>query len=118
MIYTVTLNPSLDYLVRTDALRPGALCRTQAEVLRPGGKGVIVSLMCAALGLPTRLADLGLTLEDDFTGVLAATEVNQELEHVPYPVTRERIWDAIVKLEAVSEACDVPAAPAPQVPRD
>lgn len=71
-----------------------------------------------SLGLPTRLADLGLTLEDDFTGVLAATEVNQELEHVPYPVTRERIWDAIVKLEAVSDACDVPAAPAPQVPRD
>ena len=54
MIYTVTLNPSLDYLVRTDALRPGALCRTHDETLYPGGKGVNVSLVCAALGLPTR----------------------------------------------------------------
>ena len=49
MIYTVTLNPSLDYLVRTDALRPGALCRTHHETLYPGGKGVNVSLVCAAL---------------------------------------------------------------------
>ena len=54
MIYTVTLNPSLDYLVHTEALRPGRLCRTDREVLHPGGKGVNVSLVCAALGLPTR----------------------------------------------------------------
>lgn len=71
-----------------------------------------------SLGLPTRLADLGLTLEDDFTEVLAATEVNQELRHVPYKVTQELIWNAIVKLEGVSAACDVPAAPAPTVPLD
>lgn len=50
MIYTVTLNPCLDYIVRTDALRPGALCRTHGETLYPGGKGVNVSLVCAALG--------------------------------------------------------------------
>lgn len=71
-----------------------------------------------SLGLPTCLADLGLTLEGDFTEVLAATEVNQELRHVPYTVTQELIWNAIVKLEEVSAACDVPAAPAPTVPLD
>ena len=54
MIYTVTLNPSLDYLVQTDRLRPGRLCRIHGETLRPGGKGVNVSLVCAALGLSTR----------------------------------------------------------------
>ena len=43
MIYTVTLNPSLDYIVCTDALRPGKLCRTSGETLYPGGKGVNVS---------------------------------------------------------------------------
>ena len=56
MIYTVTLNPSLDYLVRTDAVRPGALCRTREETLHPGGKGVNVALVCAALGVPARAA--------------------------------------------------------------
>ena len=54
MIYPVTLNPSLDYLVQTDHLRPGRLCRMHGETLRPGGKGVNVSLVCAALGLSTR----------------------------------------------------------------
>lgn len=54
MIYTVTLNPSLDYHVSVDALRGGALNRTHNERLYPGGKGVNVSLVCAALGLSTR----------------------------------------------------------------
>lgn len=70
------------------------------------------------LGLPTCLADLGLTVDDDFDEVLAATEVNQELRHVPYPVTRDLIWNAIVNLEDVSKACKVPASPAPSVPEE
>ncbi len=68
------------------------------------------------LGLPTCLADLGLTAKDDFDRVLADTEVNQELKHVPYPVTRDLIWKAIVDLEAFSASCDVPPSPAPMVP--
>lgn len=70
------------------------------------------------LGLPTCLADLGLTLEDDFTEALAATEVNQELRHVPYPVTRDLIWKAIVDLEGLSASCDVSASPAPIAPEE
>lgn len=54
MIYTVTLNPSLDYHLSVDALHPGSLHRTHDEHLLPGGKGVNVSLVCAALGLPTK----------------------------------------------------------------
>ena len=53
MIYTVTLNPSLDYIVHTDCLALGALNRTHDEQLYPGGKGINVSLMLARLGLPT-----------------------------------------------------------------
>ena len=50
MIYTLTLNPSLDYTVRLDSLRPGELNRTAAEDLHPGGKGINVSRMLAHLG--------------------------------------------------------------------
>lgn len=70
------------------------------------------------LGLPTCLADLGLTVEDDFDEALAATEVNQELRHVPYPVTKDLIWKAILDLEGVSASCDIPASPAPSVPEE
>ena len=40
MIYTVTLNPSIDYIVRLDSLVPGITNRTTAEEYYYGGKGI------------------------------------------------------------------------------
>ena len=54
MIYTVTLNPSIDYIAHVDQLTPGALTRTKGEAVYPGGKGVNVALVLARLGLPVR----------------------------------------------------------------
>ena len=51
MIYTVTFNPSLDYVVRLPVLRPGEVNRTEWEALYPGGKGINVSIMLKNLGL-------------------------------------------------------------------
>lgn len=45
MIYTVTFNPSLDYIVRVDDFKPGQVNRTAAERLFPGGKGINVSIV-------------------------------------------------------------------------
>ena len=42
MIYTVTLNPSIDYIVRLDSLVPGITNRTTAEEYYYGGKGMKV----------------------------------------------------------------------------
>ncbi len=50
MIYTVTLNPSLDYLIETDGLKPYRTNRTRSELLVPGGKGLNVSLVLRELG--------------------------------------------------------------------
>ena len=89
MIYTVTLNPSLDYLVRTDALRPGALCRTREERLYPGGKGVNVSLVCAALGLPTRaLGFIAGRTGAMFASLLADTGVEYDFCRLERGMTR------------------------------
>ena len=89
MIYTVTLNPSLDYLVRTDALRPGALCRTHDETLYPGGKGVNVSLVCAALGLPTRaLGFIAGRTGAMFASLLAETGVEYDFCRLEQGMTR------------------------------
>lgn len=89
MIYTVTLNPSLDYIVRTDALRPGALCRTHGETLYPGGKGVNVSLVCAALGLPTRaLGFIAGRTGAMFASLLAETGVEYDFCHLDRGMTR------------------------------
>ena len=51
MIYTVTLNPSLDYLAETPEFCLGRVNRTTAETLRAGGKGINVSRMLKNLGV-------------------------------------------------------------------
>ena len=50
MIYTVTFNPSLDYIVRLDDLRLGEINRVNYEQVLPGGKGVNVSIVLSNLG--------------------------------------------------------------------
>lgn len=50
MIYTVTLNPSLDYYVTVKDFQTGRVNRTVAERITPGGKGLNVSQMLCSLG--------------------------------------------------------------------
>ena len=51
MIYTVTFNPSLDYIVSVDDFTLGRVNRTTKELVYPGGKGVNVSLVLKNLGM-------------------------------------------------------------------
>lgn len=53
MIYTVTLNPSIDYLVSVPDFRTGVTNRTVSEQLLPGGKGINVSIVLKNLGIPS-----------------------------------------------------------------
>ncbi|MGN1406504.1 MAG: 1-phosphofructokinase [Erysipelotrichaceae bacterium] len=50
MIYTVTLNPSLDYIAECEDFTLGATNRTSAELIYPGGKGINVSIVLSNLG--------------------------------------------------------------------
>lgn len=51
MIYTVTLNPSIDYIVRLDSFKDGITNRTTGEEYYYGGKGINVSCVLAELDL-------------------------------------------------------------------
>ena len=54
MIYTLTLNPAIDYVVQLDTpLAGGAINRSQGEAYQFGGKGINVSNVLRALGMPT-----------------------------------------------------------------
>jgi len=55
MIYTVTLNPSLDRTLSVKELNPGALHRARLVREDLGGKGVNVSRSLRALGIPSRI---------------------------------------------------------------
>ncbi|MBO6154568.1 MAG: 1-phosphofructokinase [Lachnospiraceae bacterium] len=50
MIYTVTFNPSLDYIVSVDNFTLGKVNRTTDELMFPGGKGINVSMVLKNLG--------------------------------------------------------------------
>ncbi|MGN0194453.1 MAG: 1-phosphofructokinase [Pseudoramibacter sp.] len=64
MIYTVTFNPSLDYIVSVEHFKLGAVNRTHAELLYPGGKGINVAIVLRNLGMEAKA--LGFTA--GFTG--------------------------------------------------
>ena len=50
MIYTVTFNPALDYVIAVDHFAPGQINRTKEETMVCGGKGINVSALLANLG--------------------------------------------------------------------
>ena len=51
MIYTVTFNPSLDYIVSVPDFKLGLTNRTDSELMLPGGKGINVSIVLENLGM-------------------------------------------------------------------
>ncbi len=55
LIYTVTFNPSLDYVVYMKEFAAGAINRAEQEMIYPGGKGINVSLVLGHLGVPTKM---------------------------------------------------------------
>lgn len=64
MIYTVTFNPSLDYIVSVEDFKLGLTNRTSSELMLPGGKGLNVSMVLGNLGI----ANTALGFVAGFTG--------------------------------------------------
>lgn len=72
MIYTITLNPSLDYFVTVEHFELGRTNRTVSEQILPGGKGLNVSVMLKNLGMDSTA--LG------FTAGFAGKEIIRRIE--------------------------------------
>lgn len=54
MVYTVTFNPAVDYIVHTKELRAGATNRSDSEEIYFGGKGINVSIVLSELGVKSK----------------------------------------------------------------
>ncbi|PAD74977.1 1-phosphofructokinase [Paenibacillus campinasensis] len=95
MIYTVTLNPSIDYVVEVEELQLGGLNRMTRDLKFPGGKGINVSRVLGQLGAENtalgflggftgRFVDETLTkggIRTDFVTIQDDTRVNIKLKH-------------------------------------
>ena len=51
MIYTITFNPALDYIIETQDFRTEEINRSKKEHILPGGKGINVSIILKTLGI-------------------------------------------------------------------
>ena len=79
MIYTVTMNPAIDYVMEVGALDSGGTNRSRGESYYPGGKGINVSVVLKSLGMESTA--LGFTA--GFAG-RALEEMLSERGIVPY----------------------------------
>ena len=77
MIYTVTLNPSLDYCLQLKRFCPGTVNRTEKEAVYPGGKGINVSIVLKNLGFPSKLLGFCAGFTGLFCGFTAAGSQRQ-----------------------------------------
>ena len=90
MIYTVTFNPSLDYIVSVEDFKTGTTNRTSSELILPGGKGLNVSMVLGNLGLE----NTALGFAAGFTGaeiVRRVEEMGVKADFIPVPGGISRI---------------------------
>ena len=89
MVYTVTMNPSLDYVVSVTDFKAGKINRTASEAIFAGGKGINVSTVLKELGVDS----VALGFVAGFTGVelqrkLQEQGINQDFIEVKNGLTR------------------------------
>lgn len=89
MIYTVTFNPSLDYIVTVKDFKTGIVNRTQNEIIYPGGKGINVSMVLKNLGFEnTALGFVAGFTGDAIVKLLEEKGVSTDFIHVEEGVSR------------------------------
>lgn len=84
MIYTVTLNPSLDYFMSLEQFQVGMTNRSDEEVYRPGGKGINVSWVLHNLGVEsTALGFLAGFTGQEIKRQMEATGISTDFIELP-----------------------------------
>lgn len=72
MIYTITLNPAIDYVINVDKLIVGAINRSESENIYCGGKGINVSSILGELGIKS--------VATGFIAGFTGQQIEQELQ--------------------------------------
>ena len=125
MIYTLTTNPSIDYIMRLDEFCDGKTLRSTAEEKYAGGKGIMVAKILKNLGDdPINLGFLGgftgefikkelarLEIKENFTKIAADTRINVKLKYDTETeinakgpaITKEEVEDFYKKLEDINK---------------
>lgn len=99
MVYTVTFNPALDYVVRLDSFAAGAVNRAVSEEIQLGGKGINVSTVLGNLGVE----NVALGFLAGFTGRALEDGLRRRGIHTDFIWLEEGLTRINVKLKAEQE---------------
>ena len=100
MVYTVTFNPSIDYIVTLDDFAEGKVNRTNGEGILPGGKGINVSIVLNNLGIEnTALGFVAGFTGNEIEKAVKAAGCNTRFIHMQEGMSRIN-----VKIKAVKES--------------
>ena len=99
MIYTLTFNPAIDYVVFLDGFMPGGINRTKREAIQFGGKGVNVSVMLSRLGVE----NTALGFAAGFTGSALCDHLEQSGIKADFVMLKEGNTRINVKVKAEVE---------------
>ena len=98
MIYTVTFNPALDYVVRMEQFQLGQVNRTTSEEIQFGGKGINVSVLLKNIGVQ----NCALGFVAGFTG----DEIVRELEETGINTDFIKMKDGISRINLKLSSID------------
>lgn len=99
MIYTVTFNPALDYVVRTPNLTLGSVNRSNYEAVYYGGKGINVSIVLNNLAVPS----IALGFVAGFTGTEIEEGVKRQGVQTDFIHLKEGMSRINVKIKSQEE---------------
>lgn len=90
MIYTLTFNPALDYVIQVDHFKPGKVNRVSTEEIVYGGKGINVSALLKALDYESKCLGFvaGFTGKELVNGVEKSLGLNADFIEVEEGMTR------------------------------
>ena len=115
MIYTVTFNPALDYIMRVPELVPDAVNRTDSENIFYGGKGINVSIILSHLGVENQALGFvaGFTGDEIEQGV-KQQGVQTKFIHLPQGLSRINVKIKDIEKKAETEV----NAQGPAIPKE
>lgn len=96
MIYTITFNPSLDYVISVNDFQTGDINRTTNELLFPGGKGINVSMVLSNLGVE----NTALGFVAGFTGEELQHRLQEKGIHTNFIIAEQGMTRINVKLSS------------------
>ena len=103
MIYTITFNPSLDYVVTVENFETEKVNRTTSEFVFPGGKGINVSMVLSELGVE----NTALGFVAGFTGVELERQLKESGAITDFVTVKEGNTRINVKLRSTAKKIEL-----------